>query len=119
ERLKVEVRRPGRHRRALRPAPSRSALPAPFSSLRLQAIPDRKQGAGTMTHRTWRIAIVALPALCGLALAPVAGAHGGAEQKDTQFQMMDANGDGKISAEEHAAGAKKMFQMMDADNDGH
>ncbi|HET6150143.1 MAG TPA: hypothetical protein VFH68_21560 [Polyangia bacterium] len=68
--------------------------------------------------RSWKIAVVALPALSGFALAPVAGAHGGADNKDAQFQMMDSNGDGKISADEHAAGAKKMFQMMDADSDG-
>jgi Ca2+-binding EF-hand superfamily protein len=65
----------------------------------------------------FKIAVVALPALCGFALSPVVRAHGGAEHKQAQFEMMDSNGDGKISAEEHAAGAKKMFQMMDADND--
>jgi Ca2+-binding EF-hand superfamily protein len=27
-------------------------------------------------------------------------------------------GDGKVSADEHAAGAKKMFEMMDSDKDG-
>jgi Ca2+-binding EF-hand superfamily protein len=34
------------------------------------------------------------------------------------FKTMDTDGDGKISAEEHAAGAKKMFDKMDADKDG-
>jgi len=51
----------------------------------------------------------------GLALsAPVALAHGGM----TDFKTMDANGDGKISAEEHEAAAKKMFERMDANKDG-
>lgn len=35
-----------------------------------------------------------------------------------QFQKMDSNADGKLSPEEHAAGAKAMFATMDADKDG-
>lgn len=34
------------------------------------------------------------------------------------FGMMDADGDGKVTAAEHEAGAKTMFGMMDADKDG-
>jgi Ca2+-binding EF-hand superfamily protein len=37
---------------------------------------------------------------------------------DKEFKAMDSNGDGKISADEHAAGAKKMFDTMDANQDG-
>lgn len=48
--------------------------------------------------------------LCGVALA------GGG--KDDHTKMMDQNGDGKITAAEHAAGAKEMFSKMDADKDG-
>ncbi len=33
--------------------------------------------------------------------------------------MMDSNGDGMISAKEHAAGAKMMFDRMDANRDGY
>ena len=36
----------------------------------------------------------------------------------TEFKAMDANGDGKVSREEHAAGARAMFEKMDADRDG-
>ena len=31
---------------------------------------------------------------------------------------MDTDGDGKLSPDEHAAGAKRMFDAMDADKDG-
>lgn len=37
---------------------------------------------------------------------------------DKHFKMMDANGDGKISRAEHAAGAKQMFAQCDANRDG-
>ena len=37
---------------------------------------------------------------------------------DAHFKSMDANGDGKLSPDEHAAGAKKMFASMDANKDG-
>jgi hypothetical protein len=35
-----------------------------------------------------------------------------------EFAAMDTNGDGKVSRQEHAAGARKMFEVMDADGDG-
>lgn len=34
------------------------------------------------------------------------------------FSKIDSNGDGKISAEEHAAGSAKMFGRMDSNEDG-
>lgn len=37
---------------------------------------------------------------------------------DHKFSKMDANGDGKITAAEHDAGAKKMFMDADANKDG-
>lgn len=37
---------------------------------------------------------------------------------DREFASMDANHDGKVSAAEHAAGAKAMFEKMDANHDG-
>ena len=36
----------------------------------------------------------------------------------TEFKAMDANGDGKVSREEHAGGARSMFEKMDADGNG-
>ena len=35
-----------------------------------------------------------------------------------KISMMDANGDGAMSAQEHEAGAAKMFKQMDTDKDG-
>jgi Ca2+-binding EF-hand superfamily protein len=37
---------------------------------------------------------------------------------DHEIKAMDTNGDGKLSAEEHAAGASRMFETMDANKDG-
>ncbi len=37
---------------------------------------------------------------------------------DKEFAMMDTDKDGKISAAEHAAGAKAMFEKMDSNKDG-
>ncbi len=57
------------------------------------------------------VLLVALPQ--ALAAEP---ARGGPASRE--LRMMDADGDGKISAEEHAAGALKMFETMDANQDG-
>jgi Ca2+-binding EF-hand superfamily protein len=37
----------------------------------------------------------------------------------SEFEGIDADRDGRISAREHAAAASKMFQAMDADRDGN
>ena len=52
----------------------------------------------------------------GFALAT--GAYAGGDSGQAEVKMMDTDGDGSISAAEHAAGAKQMFQKMDADGDG-
>jgi len=75
------------------------------------------EGESPMTNTGFRHLLVGSLAVLGLAASPSALAGKGGEA-DHQFQMMDTDGDGKISAEEHAAGAKKMFEMMDADKDG-
>ena len=36
----------------------------------------------------------------------------------SSFKAMDANGDGKVSFEEHVAASKRMFDTMDANHDG-
>ena len=66
----------------------------------------------TMQSRTAiRMAIAA----CTL-VAAAAWAHNDAGDK---FKMMDANGDGMVSASEHAAAVTKMFSEMDANGDGN
>ncbi len=64
--------------------------------------------------------LVHLAVICGLAWAPVAAPQDAAKKGgvDAQFKAMDANRDGKLSPQEHAAGAKRMFDAMDRSKDG-
>lgn len=41
-----------------------------------------------------------------------------ANDPDKKFEKMDANGDGKITREEHSAGVQRMFAEMDTNRDG-
>lgn len=72
---------------------------------------------GIMRQPRFRELAAGLAALFATIVARQVVAHEGMHEgmEDHQFQMMDANGDGKVTADEHAAGAKKMFEMMDAD----
>jgi len=63
----------------------------------------------TMQRRVLALSVMAV------AFAGSAWAHG---DKD-KFRTMDSNGDGMISAAEHAAGARMMFEQMDADHNGN
>lgn len=58
-----------------------------------------------------------LAAISSGAHAQGAAASAGGDPISHQVKMMDSNGDGKISADEHAAGAKQMFTMMDGNGD--
>jgi Ca2+-binding EF-hand superfamily protein len=57
------------------------------------------------------VAAALMFALTGL--SPARAADSGA-----LFAQMDADGDGRVTAQEHALGARKMFLAMDADHDG-
>lgn len=59
-----------------------------------------------------RICMVTL-AFCGASSLAFAN-----EDHGDMMKAMDSNGDGAISADEHAAGAKAMFDGMDANKDG-
>ena len=58
--------------------------------------------------------------LCALLLSPAAAlaADSGRKPALSEFDGVDANRDGRISAAEHAAAARKMFRAMDANRDG-
>jgi Ca2+-binding EF-hand superfamily protein len=75
-----------------------------------------------MTHRSINRLCLGLLAACTFLLAPAARADkpstGSSTGEDNMFQMMDTNSDGKVSVDEHAAGAKKMFDAMDTNKDG-
>ncbi|HEY5810968.1 MAG TPA: hypothetical protein VIT67_23555 [Povalibacter sp.] len=60
---------------------------------------------------------VRLTAMCVAALTLPAWA-GGDHGYGDKMAMMDTDGDGKITATEHATGAKTMFGKMDANGDG-
>jgi Ca2+-binding EF-hand superfamily protein len=62
----------------------------------------------SLSSRLLPVAIASI--LCGVAVA------GGGN--DDHVKMMDKDGDGKITAAEHADGAKMMFSKMDANKDG-
>lgn len=55
-------------------------------------------------------------AILGLLVAAGAWAGGNPEDK---FKAMDTNGDGMISANEHASGVRSMFDRMDSNRDGN
>jgi hypothetical protein len=58
---------------------------------------------------------------CALALSPALAGddeHKGHTSAAHEVSMMDTDKDGRISKAEHAMGAKKMFQKIDADYDG-
>jgi Ca2+-binding EF-hand superfamily protein len=45
--------------------------------------------------------------------------HKGAMSSAEKIKAIDTNGDGVLSAQEHATGSKKMFMQMDGDKDGN
>ncbi len=63
------------------------------------------------------IAALAMP-VAALACPGGKGVGQGDGKRGSHFQQLDSDGDGAISAEEHAAGSAKRFAAMDANGDG-
>lgn len=51
--------------------------------------------------------------------ADQAGHKGGRMSSSAKIAAIDADGDGQLSAEEHALGSQRMFSKMDTNKDGH
>ena len=53
-------------------------------------------------------------------VAPITRAHHkGQVSSAEKIKVVDTNGDGVLTAQEHAAGSKAMFTKMDTDKDGY
>ncbi|KQV85936.1 EF-hand domain-containing protein [Rhizobacter sp. Root1221] len=70
-----------------------------------------------LTSHHWKPVLCGITVLLGLAAATSAAAAG-TESAEAEILMMDKNGDGVLTAAEHAAGARTMFTAMDTDQDG-
>jgi hypothetical protein len=73
-----------------------------------------------MNIRRWNLVAVTAGLTVGLSSAAFAGGGGkqGSAFIERELKQMDTNGDQKLNAEEHAAGARKMFETMDTNKDG-
>ena len=61
---------------------------------------------------------LAILCVCAMSVVASAADHPSEDLVDAQFKTMDTDGNGRVSPDEHAAGAKKMFDAMDANKDG-
>lgn len=71
-----------------------------------------------MKDVTFRSFLAAASLALAAAPASAAQAERAKPEKTGKFKAMDANGDGRVSRDEHAAGAQRMFAAMDVDADG-
>ena len=67
----------------------------------------------SFTTHHWKPVLCGLTVLLGLTVATSAAAAG-TESAEAEILAMDKNGDGRLSATEHAAGSRSMFEAMDA-----
>ena len=65
-----------------------------------------------------RIATRGFAATVLLSAVALSGAAFAGDMSADKIKKMDTNGDGRLSAAEHEAGARKMFTMMDSNKDG-
>ena len=69
-------------------------------------------------HPMKKLVVAALAASAGTLTASPALALNPEQGADREFTMMDTDRDGKVSADEHASGARTMFGKMDTNKDG-
>jgi len=55
---------------------------------------------------------------CGLTLIALPAAFAGSQDLASKFKLIDMDGDGRVSAAEHTAGARQMFLNADSNGDG-
>ncbi len=70
-----------------------------------------------MENQRIKIVVGPMVVACLMVGGPVL-AHDKGDRGEHHMKMMDTNNDGKLSADEHSAGAQKMFEAMDANRDG-
>jgi len=69
-------------------------------------------------HSMKKLAIAVLAMSAGTLLTAPAIALNPQQGVDKEFTMMDTDKDGRVSAEEHASGARTMYGKMDTNKDG-
>ena len=100
------------------------ALPLPSESSAIvnpRALRARHSYGALKMHKpltrnaiAWASAVIAAT----FALPALADEGGAVSSAQAEMDMMDTDHDGRVSEDEHAAGAKSMFARMDANGDG-
>ena len=62
--------------------------------------------------------LLAIVVAMAVATSVVADERSARPSGEAELALMDTNHDGRLSPDEHAAGARAMFEKMDADHDG-
>ncbi|HEY4367693.1 MAG TPA: hypothetical protein VGN07_10720 [Steroidobacteraceae bacterium] len=88
----------------------------PYRYLRIN-LQERSKMFTPSSHR-YSLVVGIAAGLIAMPTAFAADQDGQRSSANAELKMMDTNQDGKISAVEHAAGARQMFVLMDADKDG-
>jgi uncharacterized hydrophobic protein (TIGR00271 family) len=80
-------------------------------------LPELGSARGEQPMTMTKLKSIVVAAIFGLAAPATAFAGGGKGDHAAKWQEKDTDGDGKISASEHDAAAKKKFETMDSNKD--